>query len=114
MERGDVVRVDLPPPLGVAGGEQIGERPAVILQVKLAANLDTVLVVPCTSKLHNSRHFGAVQVAASALNGLDVESVFLVHQLRAIDQRRVRRVAGKVSAEDFSRIEANVREILGL
>jgi mRNA interferase MazF len=114
MERGDVVRVDLPPPLGVAGGEQIGERPAVILQVKLAANLDTVLVVPCTSKLHNSRHFGAVQVAASALNGLDVESVFLVHQLRAIDRRRIRRVVGRLAADDLARIESRVRDILGL
>jgi mRNA interferase MazF len=115
MERGDVVRVDLPPPSGQPGTEQFGERPAIVIQINSAnASLSTVILVPLTSNQSANRFFGSVPISATASNGLTINSVALVHQLRAIDQRRVRRVAGKVSAEDFVKIEAKVREILGL
>lgn len=32
MKRNDIVMVDLPPPLGGAGREQAGRRPAVVAQ----------------------------------------------------------------------------------
>jgi mRNA interferase MazF len=115
MERGDVVRVDLPAPQGKPGREQIGERPAAILQATVAiANLATVVVVPFTSKQHATKFAGSVLVAKSPTNGLSVDSVALVSQLRAIDKKRVRRTDGKLSESDLAIIESKIRELLGL
>jgi mRNA interferase MazF len=115
MDRGDVVRVDLPQPSGKPGSEQFGERPAVIFQVNEAtANLSTVILVPFTKNRQALRFFGSVLVKATTSNGLDYDSVALVHQLRTIDKRRVRRVAGQLSADDLKSIETKVREILQL
>jgi mRNA interferase MazF len=115
MERGDVVRVDLPSPKGKAGREQIGERPAAILQIsKATANLSTILIVPFTSNQKSTGLFGSVLVRKTSENGLTSDSVALVHQLRVIDKHRVKRVDGHLSIGDLARIEANIREILGL
>jgi mRNA interferase MazF len=115
MQRGDVVRVDLPAPMGKPGREQIGERPAAILQAAITtANLDTVVVVPFTSKQHALRFTGSVLICQSPTNGLAVDSVALVSQIRAIDKKRIRRVDGTLSAGDLSSIEKSVRELLGL
>ena len=115
MNRGDVVRVDLPQPTGKPGREQFGERPAVIIQVgKATANLATVVVVPFTSNKKSLNFFGSVLVAATALNGLDCDSIALIQQLRTIDKNRIRRTVGKLSADDLSKIEAVVRELLRL
>ena len=115
MERGDVVRVDLPAPLGQPGREQTGERPAAILQAAIAtANLSTVVVVPFTSKQQAIRFAGSVLVHKSASNGLSVDSVALAAQIRAIDKKRIRRVDGKLSESELQAIESKVREILGL
>jgi mRNA interferase MazF len=115
MDRGDVVRVDLPAPSGKPGREQIGERPSVILQInKATTNLSTLIVVPFTSNQQSARMFGSVLVQATKDNGLSVDSVALVHQMRVIDKRRVRRIEGRLSPDDLARVDANVREILGL
>jgi len=115
MERGDVVRVDLPQPHGTPGSEQFGERPAVVIQIDAAtANLSTVLLVPFTSKQKAMRLHGSVLVQSTPTNGLDVDSVALVSQLRAIDQKRIRRVDGQLSAADLANIENKIREILSL
>jgi mRNA interferase MazF len=115
MERGDVVRVDLPAPAGPPGKEQFGERPAAVLQVAVAtANLSTVVVVPFTSNRQALRFSGSVLVSQTATNGLSVDSVALVSQVRAIDKKRVRRVDGKLAAADMVNIEKGIRELLGL
>lgn len=115
MDRGDVVRVDLPQPRGKPGSEQYGPRPGIILQIKSATtNLSTIILVPTTSQQKSMRFFGSVLIKATAENGLDVDSVALVHQLRVIDKRRVLRVDGRLSAADLSALESKVREILGL
>lgn len=115
MDRGDVVRVDLPQPSGKPGSEQFGERPAVVIQINAAiANLSTIILVPFTTNQKAMRFFGSVLVRATASNGLDLDSVALVQQLRAIDQKRVRRIVGHIAAGDLANIESKVREILAL
>lgn len=115
MDRGDVVRVVLPQPAGKPGREQFGERPAVILQINTAtANLSTVVLVPFTSNQKSAGLFGSVLVQATDTNGLSVDSVALVHQVRVIDKGRISRTVGRLSQTDLARIEANMREILGL
>lgn len=115
MKRGDVVRVQLPRPQGASGREQFGTRPAVVVQDdRGSANLSTVLIIPLTSRLAAARFPGSFTVSPTDANGLDVESVVLTHQLRAIDQHRVQRVLGTLSAEHMAILESEMRRLLSL
>jgi mRNA-degrading endonuclease toxin of MazEF toxin-antitoxin module len=115
MNRGDVVRVQLPPPAGPSGREQFGTRPAIVLQVKaFTANLSTVVIVPLTSRLSASRFAGSFTVSPTEANGLSLESVVLTHQVRAIDQGRIEKVIGRLADNQMARLEAELRALLGL
>ncbi|MBI1904044.1 MAG: type II toxin-antitoxin system PemK/MazF family toxin [Planctomycetia bacterium] len=116
MNRGDVVRVDLPAPKGKPGHEQVGERPAVIVQdaAIITANPSTVVVVPLTSKQAALRFPQAFLIKKTADNGLDVDSVALTHQIRAVDQARVLRTVGKLSDEVIKELDDHLRRILSL
>ena len=115
MDRGDVLRIQLPRPTGPAGREQFGTRPAVVVQDEgKLANLSTVVVVPLTSRLSAMRFAGSFMVSPSDANGLDVESVVLTHQLRAVDKQRVERVIGKMSDSDMATLENELRRLLRL
>jgi mRNA-degrading endonuclease toxin of MazEF toxin-antitoxin module len=115
MKRGDVVRVQLPRPAGPPGREQFGSRPAVVLQSdRDSATLATVLIVPLTSHLAAMRFPGSFAVSPTKANGLDVESVVLTHQLRAIDRGRVQGVIGTLGSDELATLESHVRGLLGL
>ena len=115
MNRGDVVRVQLPPPAGPSGREQFGARPAIVVQDKKDfGSLPTVLVVPLTSRVSAARFPGSFIVVPTATNGLDVESVVLTHQLRAIDRKRIRRVIGKLEDASMDSLDLELRRLLGL
>ena len=115
MNRGDVIRVDLPAPQGKPGREQIGERPAILLQSNTStAKLSTIVVVPLTKNQNALRFDGTVSVPTTSENGLLYDSVALIHQLRAIDKRRVSRVAGSVSDATLENVENSIRKLLGL
>jgi mRNA interferase MazF len=115
MNRGDIVRVRLPPPAGPSGREQFGARPAIVLQTKKAsASLSTVVIVPLTSRLSATRFVGSFTVSPTETNGLSVESVILTHQLRAIDQGRIEKVIGRLADDQMARLEAELRALLGL
>jgi len=115
MNRGDIVRVQLPRPAGPSGTEQFGARPAVVVQTEEnIANLSTVLIVPLTSNLGAARFPGSFTVSPTGTNGLEVESVVLTHQLRAIDQRRIQRVIGRLADDQMAMLESEIRRLLGL
>ena len=116
MDRGDVVRVQLPRPAGPSGREQFGTRPAVVVQdeKKSHASLSTVVVVPLTSQLYAARFPGSFVVAPSARNGLRTDSVVLTHQVRAIDRRRIEAVIGKLEDGDMTTLDAELRSLLRL
>lgn len=49
MARGDVILVNLPTPLGPSGHEQVGMRPAIVIQNDVSdAGLPTTMVVHTT------------------------------------------------------------------
>lgn len=115
MRRGDVVDVELPQPRGKPGHEQFGTRPAVVIQLnRHIASLATVVVVPMTSKLSALHRDGVFAVDPDQQNGLDVRSAMLVNQIVTIDQRRVRRQRGTLSASDMEKVEEQIRSFLGL
>lgn len=115
MKRGDIVRVELPPPAGPSGREQFGTRPAIVVQdEKNFASLSTVLIVPMTSRLSAARFPGSLTISPTDTNGLDVESVVLTHQLRVIDRRRIQRVIGRLAEHQVAALDREIHRLLGL
>ena len=103
---GDIVKVELPPPVGCPGHEQFGFRPAIIVQddVKFRA-LPTTIVVPLTTNYTASRLPGTFFVKKSSTNGLTQDSIALVFQVRAIDKKRVKEPSiGKFSGTELDEL----------
>lgn len=115
MDRGDIVRVQLPRPAGQSGSEQYGIRPAIIVQAGgVVASRRMVMIVPMTSQMSAARFPGSFRILPTSSNGLAVESVVLTSQLRAIDQSRIQDVIGKLSTGDMATLESEIRSLLAL
>lgn len=115
MARGDILRVDLPAPADSAGREQIGNRPAIVVQTDVTtAQLPTVMIVPFTSNLAATRFPHTLCVDPSAQNGLTRRSVLLVFQLRALDKRRLGNKIGHLEEYYLQQLEAEIRRLLNL
>ena len=113
MNRGDVVRIQLPRPRGTPGHEQFGMRPAIIVQDEPSlANLSTVLIVPMTSNRAATRFTGSILVSPSKSNGLTMPSVALTQQLRAVDKTRIDCTLGSVSSDVLEAIDDALRQML--
>ena len=110
MEIGDVYSVEIP---SSDGHEQAGTRPAIIAQAaQFADRLPTVLIVPLTSRLAAHSFPGTFLIQPDSDNNLNVASVALVFQLRAIDKRRLRRRLGRLSASDLSQVQDQMKVLL--
>jgi len=115
MKFGDIVTVDLPRPATGSSREQIGSRPAIIFHADAARlNLSTLVIVPLTSSRSGMHFQGSFLVHPSAANGLSDESVVLVHQIRAIDKKRIKEKLGRLAEEDLEKLRAEIKAILGL
>ena len=78
MERGDIYFVDLNP---IAGREQRGHRPIIVVTPKAFNRLGVQLVAPITTGGAFARHRGF----AVELTGTQTTGVILCNQLRTID-----------------------------
>lgn len=79
----------------------------------LGAALPTVLIVPITSNLRAASFAGTIRIDPTEANGLNVPSVLLVFQLRAIDKRRLSNQAGKISASQLEEVLKMIDLLLG-
>ena len=115
--RGEIYWVSLDPIVGrEAGGGKI--RPVAVLSIN-DINLKplVVTVIPGTSvkPLKRPNFRNSAIVLPTKANGLDVETVFECHQLRAIDKSRfTSRRVGALAPLDLERIENAARFSLGL
>jgi mRNA interferase MazF len=108
---GDIFWVELPP---TNGHEQVGRRPAVVLQDETyAGSSPVVIVVPLTGAVTASRFPGTVLLEPTAANSLRKSSVVLVFQIRAVDRRKVQDRLGAIGAEDLARIHAALDRLMG-
>ncbi len=106
MKRGEVCMAALDP---IRGSEQAGTRPVLIFQADpLNAFLRTAIIVPFTSNLNWARYPFCVQMAVGE-GGLTNDSVALCHQARAIDNTRLIRRMGEVSAATLTQVEQALR-----
>jgi len=111
MPVGDIHFVEIP---GSDGREQSGLRPAIIVQEKALEKLPTVLIVPLTSKQKAAAFPFTFIIEPNRMNNLDVVSVALIFQLRAIDKRRVKNRLGKIGPEKMELLKQSLKEIMGL
>ena len=113
MKRGDIVWVELPQP-STQGREQFGRRPAVIIQDENQfKNTPTVVLIPLTSQKIALRFPATILITPTLQNGLQVESVALVHQVRAIDRKRVQQHIGTLEAQSLLNIESLLKKVVG-
>lgn len=112
MKTGEIYFIELP---STEGREQIGTRPAIILQdERYAEMLPTILVIPLTSQLKAQRFPGTLLIKPTKENGLGNDSIALIFQLRAIDQRRIKNRIGKLKEEDMGEIYKKIRNLINL
>lgn len=115
MARGDILTVDLPASPGRAGHEQLGSRPAIVIQNDLTdASLPTTMIIPMTSNLGALRYPHTLRIDPSLQNGLTMPSVLLVFQLRAIDKSRLGDRIGRLEQHHLQQLETEMRHLLAL
>jgi mRNA interferase MazF len=108
---GDIHWVQLPP---ADGHEQVGRRPAVILQDDtVAGQIPLIIVVPLTGAVAASRFPGTLLLDPSPENGLQRPSVALVFQIRAVDRQRVQDRIGAVGPHALAQIHALLDQLMG-
>jgi mRNA interferase MazF len=108
--RGEVWLVDSNP---IAGHEQGGRRPALVLSVDAfnASRADLVTVLPITSRARALRSRVAVQPPEG---GLSSPSYIIAEQVRTISTSRLEQRLGRVSKETLSQVCGIVSPLLGL
>ena len=115
MQRGDIVLVELPQVAGVSGHEQIGTRPALVVHNDTtSANLSVIVIVPMTSNLRTQSFAHTIVIQPSKQNGLNMPSVLLVFQLRAIDKRRIVKKIGVVELPIMEQVNDELKNLLGI
>lgn len=115
MKRGDIVLVNLPQSADGAGHEQMGTRPALVVQNDASdESLSVIMIVPFTSNLKAQRFLHTVLIEPSKENGLTVPSILLVFQLRAIDKKRVAKKIGRLEIKLMGKVDQEIKDLLGL
>jgi mRNA interferase MazF len=112
VKRGQVWLVDWSPG---RGSEQLGRRPALVVQTD-AANRNprypnTIVLTLSSKGLPVATH---VQVVPDVRNGLRVTSWVKCEQILTISKDRLISAWGVLSPQDMTRVEAAVRTVLSL
>jgi mRNA interferase MazF len=115
VTRGDIVLVNLPQAADGAGHEQVGTRSALVVQDdSTSETLSVIMIVPFTNNLKAQRFPHTILIQPSARNGLSTPSVLLVFQLCAIDKKRVTKKIGYLEDELMLKVNAGMKDLLGL
>jgi mRNA interferase MazF len=115
MTRGDIVLVNLPQTADGAGHEQVGTRPALVVQDDpTSKTLSVIMIVLFTSNLKAQRFPHTILIQPSAQNGLSIPSVLMIFQLDAIDKTRVTKKIGRLEDELMTKVNDEMKDLLGL
>ena len=102
MKRGEVYDAYLDP---VEGSEQRGTRPVIIVSRDAINEASpVVLAVPCTG-YRQQRIYPSQVLLPAVEGGLDLDSVAMAEQVRAIDKRRLGRLRGTLSEAVSQRLD---------
>ncbi len=111
IQQGEIYLVEIPL---LDGHEQAGFRPALIIQSSDIEKIPTVVIIPFTSQLKAKDFPFTVLIEPDSLNNLDMQSVALIFQIRAIDKKRLTRRIGKIDQERLEIIKTKLKEFIGL
>ena len=100
VKRGEIYYADLSP---VVGSEQDGTRPVLVIQNDTGNKFSpTTIVAAITSKSDKVKLPTHVIVHA---DGLEVESVVLLEQIRTIDKQRLIRYSGRLDKTAMGQVD---------
>lgn len=113
MRRGEIYFVDLSP---VIGREQAGRRPVLVLSIDAINRAPLVVtIVPGTDGANVPRDYPTTVRIPASVSGLNLETVFLCFQVRALDPSRFpSQPAGRLPPANLQDVEDAVRYCLGL
>jgi len=117
IKKWHVYLADLNPRTFVSLSRAIGTepgkvRPVVVVQTDLLNGLHpSTVVCPLTTKIQPRARFLRVHLAIGEA-GLNEQSDIMVDQIRAIDNRRLLRVVGKISRKSQVKLDENLRILL--
>ena len=106
---GDVWQVSLEEP---QGHEIRGNRPAIIIAIHVETDL--TMVIPLTSNSEAMRFPYTLEIKRTKENGLYVDSVALIFQLRSLSVHRFVKKIGVVDRTTMKRIKSLIRDYLAL
>ena len=111
LDRGSVVLVGLDP---MVGHEQRGLRPCIAVS-NPAVNADQrfplIAIVPVTGTPGEGALYPELSPGES---GLTKTSYALIDHIRSVDKRRIRRLFGRVAADELAAIDQGLELFLGL
>ena len=111
VKRGEIWLADLNP---TRGSEQAGTRPVLIFQNNSINRFtSTFLTIPLTTNLRRAS-LPTCLLVRQGEGGLAKDSVALCHQLRVLDQLRLKRRSGSVSEQTMAAIEGRVLFTTGI
>ena len=96
------------------GSEQHGFRPVLIIQNNIGNRYsNTVIVAVITSQLTNKSKM-PTHCFISAQQGLELDSLVMLEQIRTLDKRRLKKHIGTLDSETMSRIDRALSVSVGL
>ena len=72
------------------------------------------IIVPLTSNLQALRFPHTIEVKPTNVNGLAVDSIALVFQVRAIDKKRFQKKIGKAHSSTINELNRILKKLLGI
>jgi mRNA interferase MazF len=103
MRRGEVYEARLDP---TEGSEQAGTRPVVIVsRDAINAASPVIVVVPCTTYRPGRRLYPSQVLLHAPDGGLDVDSIALGEQVRALATHRLGRQRGQLSPAALTQLD---------
>lgn len=98
----DVVLVDLGE--DAVGSEQLGIRPAVVIQNNTGNYFSsTTIVLPMTKELKNLSQPTHTLISKGREKGLTKDSMVLGECVRQVSEKRIRQMLGRITSEDERR-----------
>lgn len=103
MRRGEVYQARLDP---TEGSEQAGMRPVIVVsRDAINASRSVVLAVPCTTLRTGQRIYPSQVLIRAPDGGLEVDSVALSEQVRALAKLRFGRLRGMLASRTLEQLE---------
>ena len=109
--RGEIIRVRLDP---VAGSEQAGERPALVISPNLINEHSPVILIATRTSRKTERVYPFEVRIEKGDGGLSQRSKVSLMQLRAIDKRRISGAFGVIRRETMRLVEEALCVATGL